>query len=132
MRVLATASGMSRKSAAISRPERSSPLRVGGQQAACLVERSVIANGRKHVEQFAVGFSRMADAVGGDHRQPQRRGQSEQRLVAALLVAAAVALQFEIEMRGAEDGLEPVDDFARGFAAALRQEPRRAGLHRRR
>ena len=75
----------------------------------------MVANGGEHIEHLAVGFCRIANAVGGDDRQTQRGGERKQRLVAALLVAAAVALQFEIEMRGAVDGCEPVDDFARGM-----------------
>src|ERR1017187_5396193 len=63
----------------------------------------------------------MTNAIAGDHRQSQSRGQRKQRLIAALLVAAAVALQFEVEMRGAEDGLEPVSDFASSITASMRQ-----------
>ena len=76
------------------------PLRIGGQQPAGFVERGVVADGSEHIEQFAIGFRCIANAVGGNHRQTQRGGQRKQRLIAALLVAAAVTLKFEIEMPG--------------------------------
>ena len=51
------------------------PLRVRSKQTACLVECGVVANCREYVEQLAVGFRCIANAVGGNHRQAQRRGQ---------------------------------------------------------
>ena len=67
---------------------------------------------------MAVG---VADAAGGDHRQPQPAGELGQRAVAVLLVAQLVALQLDGEPAG-EDRTE-VLELAPGRVEAAVGEP---------
>ncbi len=77
----------------------------------------MVADGGQHVENFAIAFRRVTDAIAGNDRQLQSGCKVEQGLIAALDVASIVALKFEIEIAAAVDCREPFGDLACSCAA---------------
>ena len=60
-----------------------------------------------------------ADAVGRQRRHAERRRQADERLVVALLVAAKVPLQLDVDAAAAEDADQPIEQAADAVAAAV-------------
>ena len=63
----------------------------------------MVADGGEDVAEFAVLRGGVADAVGGEQRKMQRSGDVEGGAVAGFLFAMEMALQFDIDIVGAED-----------------------------
>ena len=89
-----------------------------------------MADRGEHIEQLAIFFRCIAHTIGRDHRQTEMRGKTEQRLIAALLLALLVPLQFDIEIAAAIDRRQPIEHLAR-FVRLLRARAAAAGLLRR-
>ena len=79
------------------------PLRVSLQKTTRFVERDVMLNRRKHVQDFTLILRGVADAVGCKDRQPKTFGNADRSLVADLFDPAAVTLQLDIDIAGAEE-----------------------------
>ena len=121
------APGTSRKSAAISCAGRRIAAVVEREQAAGLVEFDVMTDGGEQIQNLAIVRSRVAHAIGGDHRQLQRARNANGGLVAPFLFALLVALQFDIDILAAEDSRQLFDRLAaRRFAAARQRRSQRA------
>ena len=96
-------------------------LAVHGQQAACLVQLDMVADGGKEVLNLALIRRRITNAVGGNHRQTERTCNADRSLVAPLFLALLVALQFDINVLVTEDAYELFDCFAAGCFTAARE-----------
>ena len=66
-----------------------------------------------------------ADAVGRQRRHAERRGQADERLVVALLVAAEMPLQLDVHAVAAEDADQAIEQAADAVPPAV--ERRAAG-----
>ena len=66
---------------------------IDAEQAAGLVERNMMANRRKHVENLAISLRCRTHTVGCKDWQVQRRGKRDKSLIARFLVALLMALQ---------------------------------------
>jgi hypothetical protein len=84
----------------------------------------VVADAGEHVEQLALVGRGVADAVGGQQRQTQGARNAHGSLIAMLLVAVVVALQFDIHIARAEDVHQPLDLAQCLVIAAARQRRR--------
>ena len=96
-------------------------LGVAGEQASGGGERAMVADGGEGVAQFASFGSGVADAVGGEQRKMQRAGDVDGGAVAGFFFAMEVALQFDVDIFGAEDADELIDLAASFVDAALLQ-----------
>ncbi len=89
-----------------------------------------MADGGKEVLNLAVICGRVADAIGGDHRQIQGTRDADRRLISPLFFALLMALQFDIDILAAEDARQLFDRLASGFFAAAHQAPQPMALRR--
>ena len=87
-----------------------------------------MADRGEHVEQLAVILLRIAHAVGRNHRQAQALRYAKQRLVAALLFALLVPLQFEIHIAAPVNRRQPLGDLPRLAFSAARERRRQRSL----
>ena len=92
-------------------------LGVAGEQAAGGHQRALVADGGEDVAELAVVRGGVADAVGGEQRKMQVAGDFDGDAVAGFFFAVEVALQFDVDIVGAEDAGEAID-CASGFGRA--------------
>jgi hypothetical protein len=90
---------------------------VGSEQASGVVEVDVVADGGEDVEDFAVVWAGVADAVGGDDGEAERAGQAERGLVAGFFVGELVALELDADILAAVEGDEVFEEDAAGGLA---------------
>ena len=96
--MLAMASGRSAKRRAISAGGFHVALGVALQQAAGGGQRHLVADAGEDVEQFALRGDGVGRAVGGDQRDAEAARAVDDGLIARLLFAMVVALEFGVEM----------------------------------
>jgi hypothetical protein len=77
---------------------------VSFKQPAGRFEFAVIPDAGEHVQNFALGDGRVANAIRGEKRQAQRFAKPHRRLIATLFNNIAVSLQFDINILSAEYG----------------------------
>jgi hypothetical protein len=77
-----------------------------------------MANCREDIEDFPVISRGVSDSIGGKHWQLQRPCDADGHLIAPLLLAFPVALDFDIHTVFAEDSYQPFGYFAACFLAS--------------
>src|SRR5581483_369566 len=70
-----------------------------------------MADGGEQILYFAVVCGCVADAVGGEDWQPEGARDAEGGLIASFFFALLVALEFDVDVVGAEDADELFDCF---------------------
>jgi len=78
------------------------PLGVDGEQAAGFVDGGLVADASEDVEGFAGIGSGMADAVGGEKREPVCACEIDEGMVQRFFGAVVVALEFDEDVFFAE------------------------------
>ena len=96
-------------------------LGVAGEQASGGGERTVMADGSEGVREFAGFGDGVVDAVGRQQREMECLGQIDRNAIAGFFFAVEVALEFDVNILGAEDGDELIDLFSGFLCAALLQ-----------
>ncbi len=94
-------------------------LGVAGEQASGGGERAVIADRGEGIAEFAGFGDGIVDAVGGEQREMERAGEVDGEAVAGFFFAMEVALEFDVDILGAEDGDELIDLLPGFICAAL-------------
>src|SRR6185312_2186555 len=97
-------------------------LRVRLQKPSSLIERNVVSNGGKYIEDFALVLRGIADAVSGEDGQSKAFRDTNRSLVASFFRAIAVSLQLHVNVMAAED----VDELSHalpacGFSAGMQR-----------
>ena len=75
----------------------------------------------KEIQNLAVVCRRIANSIRREHWQLQRMGNANRSLIAPLLLAFPMTLQFDIDILAAEDVNQPFDGLASGFFASAHQ-----------
>jgi hypothetical protein len=91
------------------------------QKTASPVEFNMIVNGREEILNLTVIRSRVADTIGGYHRQMKSARNANGSLVAPLFLALLMPLKFDIDVLAAKDSRQLLDGFAASRFAAARE-----------
>src|SRR5580692_6856045 len=83
-----------------------------------------MANRGESVAEFASFGSGVADSVGGQQRKIQRTRDIDRRAIAGFFFALEMTLQFNVDVAGAKDSYQLIDDSPRFVDATL---PQRSG-----
>ena len=97
---------------------------IAREQTARLGERGFVMEAGEDVENFALDFRRVADAVGRDEGQLESAGEIDGGLIARFFLAIEMALQFDIDVAGSERAGEAGEGF--GGVVVLQREGERA------
>ena len=75
---------------------------IARKQTARFRKRFLVMQAGENIEHFALLFRGVADSVSGNERQLQRAGQFDSRLITCFFFAIKMALEFNINIAGAE------------------------------